>query len=151
MNCGKLSPGTPQPKYCRETENRIGRPLPRKVADYPPLSPVAAGLRCACPRCGVGKLYDGVLAPAENCVACGLEYAFIDSGDGPAVLVILLLGFFFLGLALFVEATFEPPIWVHVVLWLSLITLSALWALRVTKAIMIALQYKTKARQGRLA
>ena len=125
--------------------------MPRKVADHPPLSPVAAGLRCASPRCGVGKLHDGVLAPAKNCVACGLDYAFIDSGDGPAGLVILLLGFVMPGLALFVETTFEPPMWVHVVLWLSLITLSALWALRVAKAIMIALQYKTKARQGRLA
>ncbi len=118
---------------------------------FPALSPVTIGLRCACPRCGEGKLYDGMLSPAKRCNACGLDYAFIDSGDGPAVFVILILGFVVVGLALFVETTFEPPFWVHAILWIPLITGLSLWALRITKAMMIALQFQTKAEQGRLS
>ncbi len=122
-----------------------------KKNDMPSLSPMTIGLRCACPRCGEGRLYEGMLSPAKGCKACGLDYAFIDSGDGPAVFVILILGFIVVGLALFVETTFEPPYWVHAVLWIPLITGLSLWALRITKAMMIALQYRTKAEQGRLS
>src|SRR5512139_832712 len=113
-------------------------------AHYPPLSPMSIGLRCACPRCGQGRLYDGILTPAKRCMACGLDYAFIDSGDGPAVFVILILGFVIAGLALLVETAFEPPLWLHAILWIPLIIVLSLWALRVTKAIMIALQFQTK-------
>ncbi|GIL02030.1 MAG: membrane protein [Alphaproteobacteria bacterium] len=119
-------------------------------AIWPPVSPVGAGLKCTCPRCGQGRLYAGVLTPARRCMSCGLDYSFIDSGDGPAVFVILILGFVVVGLALFVETTFSPPFWVHVVLWIPLIVVAALWALRVTKAFMIALQYRTSASEGRL-
>lgn len=122
-----------------------------KKNDMPSLSPMTIGLRCACPRCGEGRLYEGMLSPAKGCKACGLDYAFIDSGDGPAVFVILILGFIVVGLALFVETTFEPPYWVHAVLWIPLIIGLSLWALRITKAMMIALQYRTKAEQGRLS
>lgn len=119
--------------------------------DYPLHSPVSVGLRCACPRCGEGRLYAGMLTPAKGCTACGLDYAFIDSGDGPAVFVILILGFVVVALALFVETTFEPPFWVHALLWIPLITGLSLWALRITKAMMIALQFRFKAEQGRLS
>ena len=120
------------------------------TAHYPPLSPVSVGLRCACPRCGEGRLYDGVLTPAKRCMACGLDYAFIDSGDGPAVFVILILGFLIAVLALMVETAFEPPLWLHAILWIPLIIVLSLWALRVTKAMMIALQFQTKAQEGKL-
>ena len=42
------------------------------------------GIACKCPRCGSGKLYAGFLNLRPNCEACGLDYAFIDTGDGPA-------------------------------------------------------------------
>lgn len=127
-----------------------GRQESADSAHYPPVSPVKAGLACACPRCGSGRLYDGLLNPAKLCMACGLDYGFIDSGDGPAVFVILILGFVVAGLALAVESAFALPIWVHVIIWTPIITGLAIWALRVTKAFMIALQYKTKAEEGRL-
>jgi len=117
---------------------------------WPPVSPVSAGLRGVCPRCGQGRLYAGVLTPAARCASCGLDYSFIDSGDGPAVFVILILGFVVVGLALAVETAFSPPWWVHVVLWVPLIVVASLWALRVGKAMMIALQYRTQAAEGKL-
>jgi uncharacterized protein (DUF983 family) len=118
---------------------------------YPPQSPLAAGLAGACPRCGQGRLYAGLLAVAPRCAACGLDYSFADSGDGPAVFVILILGFLVLGLGLLVESAFAPPIWVHIVLWIPLTIGAAIWALRFGKAFMIALQFRHDAGQGETA
>lgn len=119
--------------------------------DFPPLSPLQTGLTCRCPRCGGGALFGGVLTVRGSCPACGLSYAFVDSGDGPAVFAIFILGFFVLGGALIVEFKLLPPWWVHVVLWGVATPLLALGLLRILKATLIALQYKHKAEEGRLA
>ena len=117
---------------------------------WPPVSPVQAGLKGSCPRCGQGRLYAGLLTPARSCANCGLDYTFIDSGDGPAVFVILILGFLILGLALAFDAAFSPPIWVHVIIWVPVIVAASVWSLRFAKAYMIALQYQHSAREGEL-
>jgi len=92
-----------------------------------------------------------VLELREGCDKCGMSYCFIDTGDGPAVFAIFILGFVVLGLALYVEFTYEPPAWVHVVLWGAFTPLIALILLRVLKAGLIALQFKHKAEEGRIA
>jgi len=109
---------------------------------YAAVSPIRAGLGCRCPRCGEGRLYDGFLTVAAACSACGLDLRAQDSGDGPAVFVILILGFVIVGLAILVEVRYAPPYWVHVVLWPPAILVLALMMLRPLKAYMIALQYK---------
>ena len=60
---------------------------------HPRVSPIAAGLACRCPRCGRGRLFDGYLTVAARCSACGLDLSKADSGDGPAVFIIFILGF----------------------------------------------------------
>jgi uncharacterized protein (DUF983 family) len=79
-----------------------------------------------------------------------LSYAFADSGDGPAVFAIFILGFLILGGALLVEFKLNPPAWVHIVLWGLLTPLFAFFLLRVLKAALIALQFTHKAEEGRL-
>lgn len=110
--------------------------------NHPPVSPLTAGLLARCPRCGKGALFDGYLKVRERCANCGLELARHDSGDGPAVFVILILGFIVVGLALWVELTFEPPLWLHALIWAPTILGGALLMLRPLKATLIALQYK---------
>ncbi|WP_157790430.1 DUF983 domain-containing protein, partial [Bradyrhizobium japonicum] len=61
------------------------------------------GLACKCPRCGQGKLYAGFLTLAPSCDRCGLDYAFIDTGDGPAIFIIMLAGGIVVACALIVE------------------------------------------------
>ncbi|NNG03364.1 MAG: DUF983 domain-containing protein, partial [Inquilinus sp.] len=46
-----------------------------------------------CPRCGRGRLYAGYLTLVERCESCGLALAENDSGDGPAVFLIFIIGF----------------------------------------------------------
>jgi uncharacterized protein (DUF983 family) len=108
------------------------------------------GIACRCPRCGKGKLYAGFLNLRPNCEACGLDYAFIDAGDGPAVFVILIAGFTVAFAAVFTEFTVHPPIWVHLILWLPLILATTLLPLRSMKSLLIALQFHHKAAPGRL-
>jgi len=108
------------------------------------------GLACRCPRCGKGKLYGGFLSLRPNCEACGLDYAFIDTGDGPAIFIIMIAGAIVVGAALIVEVKYQPPYWLHAVLWLPLILLVTLAPLRLLKGLLIALQYHHKAAEGRL-
>jgi uncharacterized protein (DUF983 family) len=117
---------------------------------FPPLSPFATGLACRCPRCGRGALFAGFLNLKPRCDACGLDYGFIDSGDGPAIFVILFAGFVVVGCALAVEVLYQPPYWLHAVLWIPLILLVTLAPLRAVKGLLIALQYHHKAAEGRL-
>jgi uncharacterized protein (DUF983 family) len=115
------------------------------------VSPLFAGTMARCPRCGHGPLFRNGLMLRPACSGCGLDYAFIDTGDGPAVFAILILGFVVLGAALFVEFRYEPPVWVHAVLWGILTPLLAFVLLRFLKAMLIALQWTNKAEEGRLA
>ncbi|MEQ8347156.1 MAG: DUF983 domain-containing protein [Sneathiellaceae bacterium] len=114
---------------------------------YPPVSPLAAGLKGRCPRCGEGRLFRGFLDIRDACPACGLDYSKVDSGDGPAVFVIFLVGFVVVALALWLEVAYTPPIWLHMALWLPLIVILSLGLLRPFKATLIALQYRNKASQ----
>jgi uncharacterized protein (DUF983 family) len=116
----------------------------------PPVSPVSAAVRGRCPRCGQGLLFRQVLNLRERCSGCGLDYKFIDTGDGPAVFVIFILGFLMMGSALWVEFAYEPPVWVHVAAWGLLTPLVALGLLRLIKGWLIGQQFKHKAEQGRL-
>lgn len=114
---------------------------------YPPVSLLKAGLKARCPRCGEGRLFRGFLDVQTRCPVCDLDYSRVDSGDGPAVFVILLVGLVVVGLALWLELAYTPPIWLHLVLWVPLILVLSLGLLRPMKATLIALQYRHKASQ----
>ncbi|SJZ71428.1 Uncharacterized conserved protein, DUF983 family [Consotaella salsifontis] len=111
---------------------------------------MARGARGRCPRCGEGHLFDGYLTTARRCDNCGLDYAFIDSGDGPAVFVILGVSVVVCALALWLEVAYSPPIWVHFALWIPLILILCLPLLRILKGAMIGQQYRHRAAEGRL-
>jgi uncharacterized protein (DUF983 family) len=103
-----------------------------------------------CPRCGRGSLFNGYLTVAPRCPSCGLDYANFDPGDGPAVFVILIVGFLVAGGALLVEVAFQPPYWVHAVIWLPAILVLTFVFLRLTKSLLVVLQYKHRAGEGKL-
>jgi uncharacterized protein (DUF983 family) len=119
----------------------------------PVVSALHAGFACRCPRCGQGAVFAGALTldVRERCARCRLCFKFVDTGDGPAVFAIMLLGFLMLGLALIVEFKLGPPLWMHVLLWAPITLLFAFGLLRPMKAVLIALQFKHKAEEGRLA
>lgn len=118
------------------------------LSDYPPLSPFATGLACKCPRCGQGRLYSGFLTVAAACDVCGLDLRGHDSGDGPAVLLIFLLGALMMGATLTLEFAYEPPFWVHLIVAVPLTLGFALVLLRPLKGVTIAQQYRMRSTQG---
>ncbi len=115
----------------------------------PTLDPLLAGLLCRCPSCAQGKLYAGFLKLVDRCVVCGYPLGDADSGDGPAVFVIIIVGFLTVFSALFTEIAVHPPVWVHLVLWLPLATFLCLALLRPIKGVMIGAQIRNKASQHR--
>jgi uncharacterized protein (DUF983 family) len=119
-------------------------------AIWPPIDPIQAGLKGLCPRCGEGRLFSGFLTVGKRCYNCGLDYSYADAGDGPAVFVILIIGFIVVGLALWLEVTFAPPLWLHFLLWIPLALVLCLAALRLIKGVLLTLQYRNKAAEGRL-
>ena len=116
-----------------------------KPVVYPKLSPFRSGVSCRCPRCGKGRLFTGFLSVVERCAACGLDLEKADSGDGPAVFIIFILGFLVVPLALLLESHFAPPMWLHLTIWPPVIVGGALGLLRPMKGVMIALQFHNEA------
>ena len=114
------------------------------------VSPYLTGLFGLCPRCGRGKMFAGLISLVPCCEACGLDYSFADAGDGPAVFVILLAGFIVLGAALVGEIIYDPPMWLLLVIFLPLTVIVCIGLLRPTKGLLVALQHRHRAEQGRL-
>jgi uncharacterized protein (DUF983 family) len=119
-------------------------------AHWPPVDPFSAGLKGRCPRCGEGRLFRGYLELAPRCGVCRLDYSFAEAGDGPAVFVILITGFIVVGLALWMEVSLNPPIWLHLLIWIPSTFVLALTALRLIKGVLVTLQYRNKAAEGRI-
>ena len=69
--------------------------------------------------------------------------------DGPAIFVILISGFIVVGAALIVEVVYQPPFWLHALLWGPLILVVTLLPLRLLKGLLIVLQYHHSAAEGR--
>ncbi len=103
----------------------------------------------SCPRCGNGKLFDGFIALKPSCQSCGLNYDFADSGDGPAVFIIMGAGALIVGLTLWTEINYAPPMWVHFAIFMPMTLIVCLGLLRPMKALMIHRQYATGAEQGK--
>ena len=107
-----------------------------------PPSLLHVALAARCPRCGQGKLFDGLLTVRDRCDVCGLDLTTRQTGDGPVVLVMLLLGTILVGAAFWVEFHLEPPLWVHAVVWPIVGLPLALAMMRPLKALFVALQYR---------
>lgn len=115
---------------------------PDRAPCFPPLSPFSTGLACRCPRCGQGPLFLGYLTVRDACRACGLDLSAEDSGDGPAIFIIFILGATVVPMALWLEASMQPPLWLHAIVWSVVILGGTIALLRPFKAVMVALQFR---------
>jgi uncharacterized protein (DUF983 family) len=110
--------------------------------EIPAITPLKAALSCRCPRCGKGKVLQGLLTVAPRCPVCDLDLHAEDVGDGPAALVILILGALIVFAAAMVELKTAPPVWVHLVLWPPIALAGTILLQRRLKAWLIAMQYR---------
>ncbi|WP_082512191.1 DUF983 domain-containing protein [Rhizobium sp. Root1204] len=117
--------------------------------DYrPTTNPALTGILGRCPRCQRGHLFDGFLKLAPKCEICGLHYGFADPADGPAFFAMSIVAVPALAFALWFQFTFEPRLWMHVLVTVPLTTLGALALLRPLKGWLVCSQYFHKAEQG---
>ncbi|MBC2779100.1 DUF983 domain-containing protein [Parasphingopyxis marina] len=115
------------------------------------VTPLATGLTGACPRCGARTLFAAPTRFADSCGACGLAYSSFNVGDGPAAFLTLVIGALVVVLALTVELSLGPPFWVHILLWVPFTVAAVVFGLRIGKGMLLALEYRNAAREGRIA
>jgi len=113
------------------------------------LHPILAGLACRCPNCGKGALFRSYLKLNARCSVCDFDLAKADSGDGPAVFVILICGALACFGLLFTEITFHPPVWVELVIWFPAAAILCLLALPPFKSVLVAAQFLNHASEVR--
>ncbi len=111
---------------------------------------VQVGFKGLCPRCGAPTLFAGVIRFAARCRACGLDYDAFNVGDGPAAFLTLVIGALVCIGAITLELTVHPPVWLHILLWPPITTGLVVMALRVAKGMLIASEYRNRAREGRI-
>ena len=99
------------------------------------------GFHGKCPACGEGSLFKSYLKVADTCPKCGEELHHQRADDAPAYFTMFIIGHIIVGAVMTVESHFEPPLWVHAVIWLPLLTLMSLWLLPRIKGILIGLQW----------
>lgn len=125
-------------------------PPPASVREELAPSPATVAVRGLCPRCGSTTLFAGIVTFAPRCRACGLDFASFNVGDGPAAFLIFIVGGIVTALAITVELSLSPPWWVHVLLWLPLTAGLTIGLLRLAKGLLLALEYKHRAAEGRI-
>jgi uncharacterized protein (DUF983 family) len=135
---------------CRKPEQgRSGRlPLPYD-SSVPEPAPIPTGLRGRCPRCGEGHIFKGYLSLRTQCEVCGLDLTFADTADGPAFFVMSFVGIVVVGFALWIEFTYQAPLWLNLLIAVVLTGVLSLALVRPLKGMMVALQYHHKAEEGR--
>jgi len=116
----------------------------------PPSSLAAASFKGLCPRCGARTLFAGTARFAPKCGKCGLDFASIDVGDGPAAFLILIVGTIVAVAAILVDLAYSPPWWVHLV-WLPVMIALTLAGLRIGKAALMYQIFHHRAGEGRLS
>jgi len=113
-------------------------------------SALHVALTGACPRCGARTLFAGWVRFAPACGGCGLDFAAFNVGDGAAAILILVVGAIVVVGAMILDAAAEPPLWVHLV-WIPVAAGLTLGGLRLTKAWLLAQEFRHQAREGRVA
>lgn len=116
----------------------------------PKLSPIRTGLSGRCLRCGEGSLFDGLLKFARRCEACGQDFEIENAGDGPAVFVIFLAGFFIVPLAVTFHMLLAPPLIVSLIIWTPVLIIASIAMLRPLRGLMLNVQISHDAQEGYL-
>lgn len=109
-----------------------------------------AAVRGLCPQCGAPGLFASLIGFSAKCPACGLDFTQFNVGDGPAAFLIMIVGAIVTILAITVQLQFEPPFWVHILLWVPVTLALVLGLLRLAKGTLLVLEYRNRAREGRI-
>jgi uncharacterized protein (DUF983 family) len=98
-----------------------------------------------CPHCGQGRLWRSYLQIVAGCGVCAADFSVADTGDGPAVFVILIAGALVtvLALALQLAFGFSPFAVIPVAVVAAILLCGAL--LPLAKGLLFGLQWRHRA------
>jgi uncharacterized protein (DUF983 family) len=99
----------------------------------PMLTQIGRGLAGRCPACGQTRLFAGYLRVVPACTNCGAPLGELRSDDAPPYITILIVGHIAVGLLLFMETTYAPPLWLEAAILLPLTLTLTLALLRPVK------------------
>lgn len=85
---------------------------------------------------------------ADRCAVCDLDYSFAAPDDGPAFFSLCIVAFPLTFVAVWLQAAFEPPFWIHLVTSLPLLVLGCIFPLQPIKGWLVASQYVNKAQEA---
>jgi uncharacterized protein (DUF983 family) len=110
---------------------------------------VPAALFGLCPDCGAKTLFAGPIEFADRCDRCGLDYSSFNVGDGPAALLIMVIGALIISLAIGLDIAVRPPFWVHVIIWVPITALMVAGTLRFAKGVLLIMEHRNKAAEAK--
>jgi uncharacterized protein (DUF983 family) len=97
------------------------------------------GLRNRCPICGQGRVFQGYLRVVPECEVCRAPLGQLRADDAPPYFVIFIAGHLLIPPVLWVEKAYQPPMWLHMVVWLPLFAVVCTLLLRPVKGATVGL------------
>jgi uncharacterized protein (DUF983 family) len=99
------------------------------------------GLRGQCPQCGTKTLFRKYLKISDTCNACGLALSGHQADDAPPYFTIFIVGQVIVPVALIVERSYTPPLYVHAIMFCLLAIIVSLISLPLVKGAVVGLQW----------
>jgi uncharacterized protein (DUF983 family) len=116
-------------------DRAAGSPLPHTTPSF--LAAMGRGLRNLCPVCGEGHVFQGFLRVVPECSVCGAPLGRLRADDAPPYVVIFLVGHLLVSIVFWVERVYEPPMWLHMTVWLPLFAVLCTLMLRPAKGAVV--------------
>lgn len=112
--------------------------LQAELAEPPSLwTSIRRGASNRCPVCGQGRVFAGFLRVAEECEVCHAPLGRLRADDAPPYIVIFLTGHLLFPPVFWIEKAYEPPMWLHMVVWLPLFAVICTLLLRPVKGAVV--------------
>ncbi|WP_051335592.1 DUF983 domain-containing protein [Methylocapsa acidiphila] len=103
---------------------------------------IRRGFKGRCPACGEGRMFNAYLKVNDACPNCGEELHHHRADDAPPYMTIFVVGHI-VGTLMLLTEEFSPdaPIWLHAMVWPTLVLILSLWLLPIMKGGLIAHQW----------
>lgn len=101
------------------------------------LKAVGRGIRNRCPVCDQGKVFQSFLKVVPECEVCHAPLGALRADDAPPYFTIFIVGHLLVPLVFVVETRYEPPMWLHMAIWLPLFTVVCTLLLRPIKGAVV--------------
>lgn len=102
---------------------------------------IIRGLRCRCPNCGEGPVFQGFLQVRPQCSHCGEDLSHQRADDLPAYLNIFIVGHVVIGFMLLVMQLDLMGMWTTTIVTALLCVIAAFTLMRPLKGMVVGMQW----------